>query len=412
MNVLFLSTENPYPPDSGHLLRTYNILRHAAREHDVYFLGFIKKKEDAAHAEPIRKMCKTADVFVIPDDVSRARLGLSLFLNLFSPLPYISSKYYRKDLNKRMMEIIRNNRIDVVHFDMLHMARYRRKIKDLPSVLVEHNVESLRLRRLSENSKNPILKLFLFYQYIKLYRFERREPRFFDVCTPVSRNDADKLEEMGAGGNLTVIPNGVDTEYFKPGNKKATPQSLVWVGSMSDMYNAEAVNYFCEEVFPLILREMPDIRFTAVGKSPTKKLLRLAAANSNVKAVGYVDDVRGAMERAAVYIAPIRSGGGTKLKVLNALSMARPVVTTTVGAEGIEVVDGEHLLIADDAKLFAEKTIGLLRDPARAAGLGENGRRLMLEKYDWDIIGGKMNSIYEDLLKGKTRKDKKMRVNG
>ncbi len=412
MNILFLSTENPYPPNSGHLLRTYNILRHAAVEHDVFFLGFIKKKEDAIYVEPIRKMCKSADVFVIPDDISRFRLCLSLLLNLFSPLPYIARKYYRKDFNKRMKEILENNRIDVVHFDMLHMARYRENIKDLPTVLVEHNVESLRLRRLSRNSRNPILKLFLFYQYLKLYRFEKREPRFFDVCTPVSQNDADTLREMGAGGNLTIIPNGVDTGYFSPGNKKAAPRSLVWVGAMNDMYNSEAVNYFCEEIFPLIHKEVPDVKFTAIGKSPTKKLMRLASANKNIKVLGYVDDVRGAIDEAAVYIAPIKSGGGTKLKVLNALSMARPVVTTTVGAEGIEVRDNEHLLIADGPKLFAKRTVELLLDPARAAKLGENGRRLMLEKYDWDIIGRKMNAIYESLANARSLKNKKIRVNG
>ncbi len=398
MNILFLSTENPYPPNSGHLLRTYNILRHAAVEHDVFFLGFIKKKEDAIYVEPIRKMCKSADVFVIPDDISRFRLCLSLLLNLFSPLPYIARKYYRKDFNKRMKEILENNRIDVVHFDMLHMARYRENVKNLPSVLVEHNVESLRVRRLSRNSRNPVLKLFLFYQYIKLYRFEKREPRLFDICTPVSQNDVDTLEKMGAGGNLTVIPNGVDTEYFSPGNKKAAPGSIVWVGGMNDMYNSEAVNYFCKEIFPLIHKEIPDVKFTVVGKSPTKKLLRLASANKNIKVLGYVDDVRTAIGEAAVYIAPIKSGGGTKLKILNALSMAKPVVTTTIGAEGIEVKDNEHLLIADDPELFAKKTVELLRDPVRAKNSGKTDAGFMLEKYDWDIIGEKMNEIYNRVV--------------
>ncbi len=402
MNILFLSTENPYPPDHGHYIRTYNVLKHVSRHHNVHFLGFIKSKEGFKNVEPIREMCKTADVFIMPDDVSRARLYLSLFLNLFSPLPYIAQKYYRKSMKLKVEEILRKNKIDVVHFDMLHMSRYQTLMSDVPTVLTEHNVESLRIHRLLKNSNSMVFKAFMYLQYFKLKNFEKRACARFDACAAVSDDDMRVLKSMCPGANLVVIPNGVDTDYFAPDDTHAIPDSLVWVGGMNNMYNREAVDFFLEEIFPLIRGRIPDVKLTVVGKSPTRRLLHLADGNKNIEVAGYADDVRPYIRKAAVYVAPIKSGGGTKLKVLNALSMAKPVVTTSVGAEGIDVIDGEHLVIADDPIDFADRTVELLRNTQYAASLAEKGRRLMVEKYDWEIIGRKMNRLYEEVVASKS----------
>ncbi len=398
LNIVFLSTENPYPPNSGHRLRTYNTLRDAATRHNVFFLGFAKSLEDLRYTDHLREFCKSADSFVIPDDISRKSLVKSLFLNLFSPLPYTAQKYYTAQMRRRLGEILEENRIDIVHFDMLHLARYRHDIPALPTVMIEHNVESLRLKRLAMNSSNPVLKMFLYFQYMKLHAFEKRECSRFDVCAPVSDYDRDCLREMSPGARLRVVPNGVDTAYFSPGAEEIIPRSLVWVGGMKDLYNREAVEFFCTEIFPLIHEKVPEVRFVAIGKSPPPALEELARKNAKVEMAGFVDDIRGAVRRAAVYVAPMKSGGGTKLKVLNALAMGKAVVTTPVGAEGIEVTDGVHLLIADDAVSFAEKTIALLNDPELAGRLGQKGRERMLERYDWHIIGGEMDEIYWELM--------------
>jgi len=405
LNILFLSTENPFPPNSGHRLRTYNTLRDAASRHNVFFLGFAKSMEDLKYTEPLREFCKSADVFVIPDDISKVSLMKSLILNLFSILPYTAQKYYTNDMRRRMGEILDENRIDIVHFDMLHLARYRHDIPALPTVMIEHNVESLRLKRLAMNSSNPALKIFLYLQYMKLYSFEKRECSRFNVCAPVSEYDRDCLQKMSPTANLRVVPNGVDTKYFSPGKEKIVPKSLVWVGGMKDLYNREAVEYFCRSIFPLIIRDVPDVKFIAIGKSPAPALEELARTNPNIKISGYVEDIRKAMRKAAVYIAPMKSGGGTKLKVLNALSMAKPLVTTSVGAEGIDVTDGVHLMIADDAAGFAKKTVELLNNPVLAKRLGTNGRKRMMEKYSWDIIGRQIDEIYHEIA-GRTKSEK------
>jgi len=280
---------------------------------------------------------------------------------------------------------------------MLHLAKYRHDISDLPTVMIEHNVESLRLKRLANNSSNPAFKLFMYLQYVKLFRFEKNECRHFDICAVVSGDDKNFLAEMSPEANLRVVPNGVDTRYFSDGKGRCIPKSIVWVGGMKNMYNKEAVEYFCHSIFPLIHKEIPEIRFVAIGTNPSPSLLNLAKTNPNVKILGFVDDVRPAMREAAVYIAPIKSGGGTKLKVLNALSMAKPLVTTSVGAEGIDVTDGVHFMLADDAATFAEKTVELLNNPELAKKLGDNGRKRMIEKYDWEIIGKQMDDIYNEL---------------
>ncbi|VAX32448.1 hypothetical protein MNBD_NITROSPIRAE02-919, partial [hydrothermal vent metagenome] len=312
-----------------------------------------------------------------------------------------AQKYYQKNMKRKIREVLKENKIDVVHFDMLHMSRYQTLMDGMPTTLTEHNVESLRILSLLRNSKNVAFKAFMYLQYIKLKSFEKRACAGFDICAAVSEDDLKALKAMSPDANLVVIPNGVDTGYFAPDDTPSLPNSLIWVGGMNSIYNREAVDFFIEEILPLIQKEIPGVTFTVVGKSPTKKLLHIAKTNKNIEIVGYVEDVRPYICKAAVYIAPIKSGGGTKLKVLNALSLAKPVVTTSVGAEGIEVKDNKHLVIADDPGLFAKRTIELLKEPQNAAKLGENGRRLMVEKYDWGIIGEKMNRIYEKLLNSK-----------
>jgi sugar transferase (PEP-CTERM/EpsH1 system associated) len=399
MNILFLSTEVPYPPNHGHYIRTYNILKYLAQRYDVHFLGFIKKQEKI-EMEPINKICKSTKVFDIPDSVSRPRLILSLFRNLFSRYPYIAQKYYSVNMEKEIRRIIENDKIDIIHYDMLHLARYRDCVGNIPSVLTEHNVESERVYRLAKNSHNIVFKLFMYLQYIKLRNFEKKAISEFDLCITVSANDMQTLSEMSPDVHFEEIPNGVDTSFYTPDSEVSFNKSLVWAGGMKDFYNQQAVLFLLESIYPIIKAYMPGIRMTLVGKCNSERILSLAKRNS-VHMTGYVEDVRPFINSASVFVAPILSGGGTKLKVLNAMAMAKPVVTTSVGAEGIEAQNGVHLIIADDPAEFAEKTVYLLKNPGIARKIGENARSLILEKYDWKVIGPKMIKIYEETISDK-----------
>ncbi len=405
MNILFISTNYPYPADSGHHLRTFYTLKYLAQDNRIFYVAFKKKHQDLRDRDPIREMCETVDTFVTPDDFSRLRMTLSLMKNVVSNYPYVAIKYYDERVEHRIKEILDKHRIDVVHLDLLPLTRYLNSFKGIPVALTEHNVESARLLTLVQQSQNVFFKTYMYMQYRKLAIFEREEMGKCEICIAVSRNDKEVLNKFNPDTEIAVIPNGVDVEYFSPKNGMRVPKSVIWVGGMKDFYNRQAVNYFCAEIFDKIKKEVQDLKLTMVGKSPTKRVLELAEQNKNVKCIGYVEDVRPYINEAMVFIAPILSGGGTKLKVLNALAMGKAVVTTSVGAEGIDVTNGENVIIADDPAEFARETVNLLSNPEKTEEIGKKARELVLEKYDWRKIGKRYSALYEELVDRYTRRN-------
>ncbi len=397
MNILFLSTENPYPPDHGHHIRTYNILTRLARNNNIFFIGFAQHEDELKYNKNLEEFCETVDVFLLSQRRSKWRLCCSLFFNLFSTIPYSAKRYLHNGAKQKIREIIEKHNIDLVHCDMLHLGVYYNEIRAIPKVITNHNVESLRAYRWLKVEKNIVLKAYLCLQYIKLYQLEKKLCPKFDKCAVVSNYDKEVLLKMCGKDNFITIPNGVDSEYFKPNNGAIITKSLIWTGAMSGPYNRDAVDYFLDEIFPLIKLKIPEVKVSFVGKSPSVNLVEKAKCDPNIILEGYVEDVRPFVDKAAVFIAPIRSGSGTKIKILNALSQAKPVVTTSVGAEGIDVEENENIMIADDPQKFAEKTIYLLENPDCAKKMGQQGRKLIEQKYDWDIIEQQMNKAYHEL---------------
>ncbi|MDZ7336504.1 MAG: glycosyltransferase family 4 protein [candidate division KSB1 bacterium] len=400
MKILFLSTENPYPPDHGHHIRTLNILEGLAKQNEIYFIGFAQHQKELAHCTYLENLCKNVLIFRIKQGIFKWRYYLRLSLNLFSRYPYTVQRYLMSDVKKAIAQMISKNDIDLVHVDMLHLAAYHDEIGERACVLVDHNVESLRMRRWMTVETNIIIKLYIYFQYLKLKHFEKQMCAVFDRCVVVSDVDKEILCKMTGTDNFTVIPNGVDTEYFKPGNTNYDPYGLVWVGGMEGPYNRDAVIFFIDDIFPLIETKIPTARVTFVGASPPAKLIKKAKENSNVKVVGYVDDVRPYVDQAAIFVAPIRSGSGTKIKILNALAQQKAVVTTSIGAEGIDIIPDQHFMIADSAREFADAIIYLFKNQHRIVELGRNGRKLVEEKYSWQQINRQVERLYQALVNG------------
>jgi len=392
MNILFLSTEIPYPPDHGHHLRTLNVLKILARRNKIFFVAFARNKEELRYQEYLYELCETVDVFPIPQGW---RLYASLLLNAFSAKPYTVQRYLRKEALQKIKQLIKQQKIDLVHCDMLHLGAYFEAVKQLPAVLTNHNVESLRLKRWYQVEPNFLLKCYLYLQYKKLYNFEKNICPRYRKCVVVSDTDRKILSEMCHNDNFITIPNGVDSDYFSPDDSfSPLPHSLIWTGGMNSPYNHDAVDYFLDQILPLIKQQIPDVRSFFVGKSPTDKLKEMARNDSYIEVTGYVEDVRPFMNKALIFIAPIRSGSGTKIKILNALSQAKAVVTTSIGAEGIDVLDNENIMIADDPVEFSHKVIYLLKNPETARIMGKKGRELIKKKYDWRVIELQINKIY------------------
>jgi glycosyltransferase involved in cell wall biosynthesis len=359
-------------------------------------VAFIKNDREKGVIPSIDKFCQSVDVFPIRSNLRDPLFHFDLLKNLISPYPYIVQRYLNKAALYRMQEIIRQHDIEAVHLDMLHLSRYQEAFNYLPVVLTNHNVESLRVQRLRDVEKNPLKLLYLNLQYKKLRDYESKICPVVSRCIVVSGEDKRILQEMCGSKNFEVVPNGVDTEYFRMDQTNSDTDGLVWVGSMSDQYNRDAVNYFMKDIFPLIKSALPNCKMVFVGKSPPEEILWQQQHYDDVITPGYVEDIRPYVSGASVFIAPMRSGSGTKLKVLNAMAQGKPVVTTSVGAEGIEAEPDEEIVVADIPKEFAEKTVYLLRHPNVARRIGLRGRNVVEEKYAWNVIENKLKQIYLD----------------
>ncbi|MBT1074645.1 glycosyltransferase family 4 protein [Geobacter grbiciae] len=402
MNVLFLSTKSPYPLINGHSLRTYHTLRDAARRHDVTLVTFIQQPEHELkpeHIEHLRSFCKEVHTFPIPVDQSRAKLAISLGCNLLSDLPFVASKYDSPAMRAKIREIIANNKIDLVHVDLLPLSVYLNEFSHLPKILVNHNVESVRLQRWAESDPSPLKRAFLKLQWQRLCRFEKEMVNRFDRCIAVSELDRDVLLGMGITIPISVVPNGTNTEFFKPMGRPPVENSVLWLGHMDVHTNRDAVLYFWREICPLIRQRKPDAEFIFVGTAPPREIADAAAGDLRVKVTGFVDDIRTHVDEARVVVVPIRIGSGTRLKILDAMGMGKAIVSTSVGCEGLAVEHGRNILVADTPDAFADGVMSVLVDRDLREALERNARECALT-YDWGMLCEEQERTYQAAVGG------------
>lgn len=400
MKILVLTTKSPFPLYEGRALRTYNLIKQIAKNHEIYLLSFVQTPEEVSGVEHMRTICAQVEVEPLYLGIGKWRIVLDMAREFFSASPLLAVKYRSRAMRNKIRAVLAAHDIDLVHLDMLHLGDYLEMFRGWPVVMVEHNVESVLLRRRVENESNLLRKAYLFYQYVKLRRYEASVCRRVNHVVTVSEIDTDLLRSLSGAVNVTAIPNGVDTAYFQDIVVPRRDHGLVFVGGLSWFPNYDAVHYFCAEVLPRIAAEIPDVTLTIVGKRPDDKKIRDILGNPRVRLTGLIDDVRPAIAEAAVYVVPLRIGGGTRLKILDALSMGKAIVSTSVGSEGLEVVHGEHLLVADDPESFAREVIKVLRDRDLARRLGTAGRQLVQRQYEWEIIAKDLDRVYQECCAG------------
>jgi glycosyltransferase involved in cell wall biosynthesis len=264
-----------------------------------------------------------------------------------------------------------------------------------PAVIFTHNVESEIWRRHTETQTGWLARQLYRSQYRRMLRFEGRTLRRFDGVLAVSDADRETFARLYPGvvrQPVSVVATGVDTEYFAPAADNPESHRLVFTGSMDWLPNEDAMSYFCRDILPLVRAEAPDVTLSIVGRAPTPTVSALAA-DAGIVVTGRVEDVRPHMQEAAVYIVPLRIGGGTRLKIFEAMAMGKAVVSTTVGAEGLPVTDGEHVVLADTPVAFADAILGLFRDRARRARLEAAARALVVDRYDWSAVAGQLEAV-------------------
>jgi polysaccharide biosynthesis protein PslH len=404
MKILMITHFVPYPPTSGALQRNYNLLREVARHHEVNLVTLNQKallpsKEKLADAiKNITPFCKTIKVFPIPSDCHPACWYILLLANIFSTTPYSVWRFYSNKMAKEIQKIIKTSQIDVIHVDTIDLAGYALNITTHPRVLNHHNIESELLFRRAQHAKNPFSRWYLTSQARKVERYEKQYVPKFDANVAVSTRDLIGIRSLCNPDSAMLVANGTDTDYFSP---SGTSQELscIFAGGLNWLPNADAMLFFCTSIFPLIKANVPEVTMTIIGTNPAPELIRIAEKTEGIEVLGFVPDIRSYMANAAVHVVPLRIGGGTRLKILDALAMGKAIVSTTIGAEGIELTDGHDIMIADTAELFAQKVVQLLKDAALRKTLGVNGRKTAETKYSWKVIGPKLIDAYSHVCR-------------
>ncbi|MGD8394530.1 MAG: glycosyltransferase [Candidatus Eiseniibacteriota bacterium] len=406
MEILILSHLVPYPTTSGVLLRCYNLLREVAREHRVHLYALnqgVLLEPGApleASVEHLRSFCAEVQVFPIPTDGSRGAYGRLLLGNLFSRHPYSVPRFYAPALEEAVIDLLSRRPVEIVQFETIAMAQYGALAPDLPQILVHQNVESELLARRARAERNPLTSWYLHRQAARLARCEESFLRHCDAHVAVSESDRRQFLACVPDARVEVVVNGVDVDYFRPGPRpEGGGAGLVFAGGMSWYPNADAMHWFLTEIWPRILEARPDATVTMIGSHPSAEARRAAAADpERVRVTGLVPDIRPYVDEASLYVCPFRVGGGTRLKILDAWSQQKALVSTTVGCEGLDAVSGRDLVIADSAQDFAAAVVALLGDATRRRQLGEAGRLRAERDYAWPHVARGMLDLYASLV--------------
>jgi len=402
-NILFISPTVPYPATDGGRIRVLNLLKQICKKNRITFVAIEILDTDKNGIEHLRNLGMDAHLIErMPDmpELTAKTISVSaIFRAVAHAQPVMVAKYYIPAMEATIKKLLHAHNFDVIHFEMLHTGQYIKKLEDLkaPALLSLQNVDSSVWRRLVGRENNPIKKLLFFVQSHSFARYEKRMCPLFSACACVSEEDKKLLKDLCPLLPIEVIPNGVDIEGYQPDHNLEEEAAIVYTGSMDWQPNEDAVLYFHEQIFPLILKELPDAKFYVVGQYPTERI-RSLAKNPNVIVTGMVGDTRPYFAKASVYVVPLRIGGGTRLKILEALGMEKAVVSTTIGYEGLHIIPDEDILVADDEKKFAELVIKLAKDKGLRRKLGKKGRKTVGAKYNWTTIGEKLNDLYENLL--------------
>jgi glycosyltransferase involved in cell wall biosynthesis len=394
MRILWLKTELLHPVDKGGKIRTYNMLKELKRDHHVTYLTLDDGSASAEDRRNASEYCH--DLVCIPhsrrEKFTPGFYG-ELFMNLVSQHPYAIKKYESVAMRREIVERERNNSFDLLVCDFLAPAVNVPRSLSTPAVLFQHNVEAMIWKRHYEVNTNPVKKAYLYGQWQKMRRFERDMCRQFDCVIGVSKDDREQMKQEYGAEAVFDVPTGVDVEFFRPGNATPSAHSMVFTGSMDWLPNDDAIRYFMREIMPLIKQKVPDATLTVVGRNPTPALVEFGKSDPSLVITGRVDDVRPYMDQAAAYIVPLRIGGGTRLKIFEAMAMEKALVSTTIGAEGLPLTDGVELLLADEPLAFADAVVKVLTDSAYAAELGQRAATIVRKNYGWRQVTESFVSI-------------------
>lgn len=401
MKILWVKSGGFLPLDTGGKIRSYSLLRELARRHEVSVFTFYPTQENDRHEE-LQAFCK--EVFLHPMKLpSRASFldMLGYVRNLIRPVPYSMVKYCRPKAKNRLRELLSSRSYDVIICDFLLTSAVIPWDLPCPKVVFTHNVEAVIWERHWRVSRNPLWKLISWREYRTMARVERHYLSKADHVLTVSDADRDAFSKIIAAQKITSIPTGVDLNYFKSASRTMSfrEPNIVFTGSMDWTPNEDAILYFAKEILPMIRDRAPRVKLRVVGRAPSPRVLALAAEKSNIEVTGTVPDIRPYLDSADVCVVPLRIGGGTRIKIFEAMAMEKAVVSTTIGAEGLPVTHGKNILLADDPVEFANHVLRLLSDTEQRKQISHAARELVESRHSWSAVVGVMSSALEETVR-------------
>ncbi len=413
MKILWLSHLIPYPPKGGVLQRSFNLVKELAEANEVHLVCFIQPalldhiypdiqtacNETKKH---LGQYCSHIEYLPIPSDASRFGKHLLALKSLFSTDSYTVNWLKSDGMHELLAQLPDKESYDVVHYDTISLVPYLKYFPDNKRVLDHHNIESHMMFRRSYEESNLFKKAYFYLEALKIRHAERKYCKHFDLNITCSKLDTERLYELMPGTpiNAVDVPNGVDVEYFKPDSSiKKIPNSLIFAGGLDWYPNVKAINFFVREVWPKLKDLVPDVTFNLIGKSPTDEMLAVARNDANFIAHGFVDDIRTYMNASWIYICPIDDGGGTKLKILDALAMSKAIIAHPIACEGIDVENGHNVLFAETPEEYINQIMLLLGDQKKCIEIGNNARKLIESKYAYSIIGNNIRLMYKSLAR-------------
>jgi glycosyltransferase involved in cell wall biosynthesis len=380
-------------------------LKAVASRHEVHVLALCPPSTlpsaDAIRdaKDELSRIVASVDIFAFPADPFRARRALGAAFAFLRSAPFWESWFWSATAFERLRQLAQSTTFDLFHLDAVFLAPYRRAAPDIPVVLNHHNVESQLLASRAGGERRWWLRQFFQRESKKVASRERALAPNVAQNIVVSDLDAARLRELARTNAITTVPNGVDVEYFRAsGNHDAKPGTLIFVGGMDWFPNRDAMEIFVADIWPAILRDDSNRRMTVVGRNPPAAVLA-AARDPRFRVLGFVDDVRPHFEDASICVCPIRLGGGTRLKILDALAMSRPLVSTEFGVEGLGLAEGEHYLSASTADDFVRQIRRLESDPGLRRRLGDAGRELVTRRYSWSRVAESLEEAYANALR-------------
>ncbi len=409
MKILWLSHLIPYPPKGGVLQRAYHLLREVAKYHEIDVLAFhqpnlmrplVPSLDDGIQQSvtALSAFCNKVEFIDIDSDkqyLGNYRLALK---SLLTSDPYNINWLKSKKFEAALKKLLESNDYDLVHLDTISLLPYFQYVKHIPTVLDHHNIESHMLLRRADNEKNILKKWYFKQEGLRLEKHEKKYCPQVSLNITCSEIDQHKLQHIAPGSWVEEIPNGVDINFFNPDRTIKQDQNLIFIGRLSWYPNTQAVRYIAHEIWPAIKAELPTISIDIIGASPPKDVLKLSITDNNFRVHGFVDDISPFFNKAAIYLCPITDGGGTKLKVLDALAMEKALIANQIACEGIKVTEGENVIFAQTVDEYVKAIKLLLNDENLRREMGIKARQLIENEYSYEKVGRKLSMLYERCL--------------